>query len=81
MKKASEYIIRKQVDSWMEECFSEKDIIDWIKQAQIEAIEATVKLCAEKARITTNCNYFERQAYKVDEQSILSCAELLKKEL
>ena len=51
-----------------------------VKQVQLDAIEETVKLCAENARMgnTENGIY---TVFEVSKQSILDCAEILKKEL
>ena len=51
-----------------------------IKLAQLDAIEETVKLCAENARMgnTENGIY---TVFEVSKQSILDCADILKKGL
>ena len=59
-----------------------------VKQIQIDAIDTTVKRCAEKAEIKdTKVNYTGVRAggyyivKEIDKQSILQIAEQLKKEL
>ena len=67
----------------------EVDIMEAIKQAQIDAIEETVKLCAEKAKLKIDgfYNSFTYQdcatddLIEIDKESILNCAEILKKRL
>ena len=57
-------------------------IIKTIKQAQIDAIEETVKRCSEEAELDYgggSCR--ECGSNKINEQSILQVAEQLKKEL
>ena len=83
MKKAEEY--------YNETEFPEKwKIIRAIKQAQIDAIEEAVKLCAENAVVRVNCGDYETFCYTnyenddvihVSEESILNCAEILKQQL
>ena len=51
MKKAEDYIIERETDHWADQEYCKSDIINWIKQAQIDAIEETVKKCAENATI------------------------------
>ena len=79
------------------EPLTQESVIEVIKMAQLEVIEETVKLCAENAEIeerdyrknpTKVENYgqevsseYEGIYYGVDTQSILNCAEILKKEL
>ena len=79
------------------EPLTQENVIEVIKMAQLEVIEETVKLCAENAEIeerdyrknpTKVENYgqevsseYEGIYYGVDTQSILNCAEILKKEL
>ena len=65
----------------------EVDIMEAIKQAQIDAIEETVKLCAKNAYCDLihppDEDYpdLEESEYLVVKQSILNCAEILKKQL
>ena len=62
-------------------------IMEAIKQAQIDAIEETVKLCAKNAYCDLihppDEDYpdLEESEYLVVKQSILNCAEILKKQL
>ena len=51
MKKTEDYIIEKETDHWADQDYSKSDIIKWIKQAQIDAIEEAVKRCAENATV------------------------------
>lgn len=57
----------------------QKDVLNAIKQAQIEAIDETVKMCAENVRI--NDDTFEGFFAEIDYNSILQVADKLKKEL
>lgn len=50
-----------------------------IKQIQLDTVEETVKLCAKNAKIM--CLNAWQGEYIVDEQSILDCTEILKKEI
>ena len=74
----------------------EVDIMEAIKQAQLDAIEETVKLCAENASIDlydyigTSFRKFEQDNHygindgtyvEISKESILNCAEILKKRL
>ena len=61
-----------------------------IKLAQLDAIEETVKLCAENAKLSNEDKSYISYTYQdlasdeiiqVDEESILNCADILKKEL
>ena len=58
-----------------------------LKQAQLDAIEETVKLCAEKAYCDLvhppDDEYpeLEESEYLVVKSSIINCAEILKKKL
>ena len=79
MKKAEDYIIERETDHWADQDYSKSDIIRWIKQAQIEAIEETVKRCTENVRI--NDDTFEGFFAEIDYNSILQVADKLKKEL
>lgn len=61
----------------------EVDIMEAIKQAQIDAIEETCRICAEKA---TGSVYNipgpgDLKRVSINKQSILNCAEILKKQL
>jgi hypothetical protein len=84
MKKAEYYLDKFNhpfmVSVQMEDkVVSEVAALQAIKQAQIDAIEATVKLCADN--VCMRWIPFTDHDYEVDEQSILNCAEILKKEL
>lgn len=95
MKKAEEYI---DTSNWNDKWFwkIEEEVIKAIKQAQIEAIEETVKLCAENAeadivflgdlaqeQLKSGEPFLSEEDYEVYvlKQSILNCAEILKKEI
>ena len=56
-----------------------------IKLAQLDAIEETCKFCAENAEVkyifVSTGDYSGHDKYIVDKQSILNCADILKKEL
>lgn len=91
MKKAEEYL----KDFITEPNFEQVE--ELIKQAQIDAIEEAVKMCAEKAELEQRdyrknpikvenygqevCSEWEGIYYGGDAKSILNCAEILKKEL
>jgi hypothetical protein len=89
MKKAEEYMKK----FWSPDTDDNTTIIDIIKQAQIDAIDATVKKCAKKATVTyidlTSDEVFDYTDVLIDDnvdiivnkQSILQVAEELKKEL
>ena len=79
LKKAKEYIDISKL-SFKSKTIQIEIIKEWIKQAQLDAIEETVKLCAENARMgnTENGIY---TVFEVSKQSILDCANILKKEL
>lgn len=99
MKKAEEYI--KDIPTFTDTGgYGKEYVIEAIKQAQLDAIEETVKLCSETADITMKkkshygkyrkwqkvkedeVDLFNYEVmYSVDKQSILNCAEILKKEL
>ena len=93
MKKAEDYIIERETDHWADQDYSKSDIIRWIKQAQIDAIEEAVKRCAENAQIDfidlTSDRIFDYSECLLDDdvnviinkESIFSVAEQLKKEL
>ena len=83
----------KTPKEWVEEELSgepltQESVIEVIKMIQEETIEETCKVCAEKADAkiitewsgNTGSEYCDDYAV-VDKQSILNCAELLKKEL
>ena len=57
-------------------CVTEFVALEAIKKAQIDAIDEAVKLCAERA-----CLNYYTDPWIVDKQSILDCAEILKKQL
>ena len=80
MNKVSETVIVSGRQYWNREF-----IVRLIKQAQLEAVEETVKLCAENAsvenrQLNPNSPIFN-QYWKVSKKSILDCAEILKKEI
>ena len=99
MNKVSETVIVSERQYWNREF-----IVRLIKQAQLEAVEETVKLCAENAAMTGYYSepssvqsirtksikrLWENKAtgfkvevsLKIDKDSILDCAEILKKEI
>ena len=59
------------------------EILNAIKQAQIDAIEATAERCAEEAKLKGYVAYSDKnESYiKVDKQSILNVATKMKEEL
>ena len=79
MKKARDFISMSKL-SYKSRLLQFGIIEEWIKQAQLNAIEETVKLCAENARMgnTENGIY---TVFEVSKQSILDCADILKKGL
>ena len=109
MKKARDFISMGKL-SYKSRLLQFKTIEEWIKQAQLDAIEETVKLCAKNAKLLeqsnwgnyedahndSNPNLEEKEVIKknnyghgdctyqiirVSKQSILNCADILKKEL
>ena len=58
---------------------TEEEVVRIIKQIQLEAIDETVKMCAENVRI--NDDTFEGFFAEIDYNSILQVADKLKKEL
>ena len=54
------------------------ELIDIIKQIQSKTIEETVKLCAKNAYAEEG---YIGYSWIVNEESILDCAEILKKEI
>ena len=84
MRKAEDYIIEKETDHLADQYYSKSDIIGWIKQAQIDAIEEAVKRCAENAEtmvINDTDPYCFDGDIVIDKQTILQVADKLKKEL
>ena len=87
MKKTEDYIIEKETDHWADQDYSKSDIIKWIKQAQIDAIEEAVKRCAESANVTDGDSVLEHfysdygARIYANIKSILQVGEQLKKEL
>lgn len=80
MKKATEYYN----DFWGEKFdqkYSSYDIKLVIKQAQLEAIDETVKACAEAARTTKTGNSGSWLDASVNIESILSVMKELKSKL
>lgn len=76
MKTAEEYLKNVTASTTREELY------DIGKQIQIDAIDATVKMCAEKAEAIEGWNTgYSGSAASVDKDSILNCAEILKKEI
>ena len=95
MKKARDFISMSKL-SYKSRLLQFGIIEEWIKQAQLNAIEETVKLCSENASmdlydyIGTSFKKFEQDNHysindgtyvEVSKSSILDCAEILKKEL
>ena len=89
MKKAEQYLKKYVGRRYPNTTYNseEVDIMEAIKQAQIDAIEETVKLCAKNAYCDLihppDEDYpdLEESEYLVVKQSILNCAEILKKQL
>ena len=87
IKKAEEYLIYLFEEPYnLEEGSIEKDFLDVIKMAQLNAIEAAVKLCAENAETEEYlymdcCPQCGHTATYINKDSILNCLEILKKEL
>lgn len=84
MKKPEEYLEDLfEAPLNLQEGFIEYEFYLAIKQAQIDAIEETCRVCAEEVKI----EYIPEEGcatgdyWDVDKQSILSIAEKLKKEL
>lgn len=91
MKKAEDYIIERETDHWADQEYCKSDIINWIKQAQIDAIEETVKRCAENAEVNINGDCDDKFSLRSQNgewlvikpcvEKILNVAEQLKKGL
>jgi hypothetical protein len=86
MKKAEQYLKQLFEEPFnLEESSIEDDFLQVIKQAKIDAIEETCRVCAEEAelRYEEPCvlSYCECKDAYIDKQSILSVADKLKKEL
>jgi hypothetical protein len=87
MKKAEEYL--EEIENYILHEYDAQIVIPMIqqafKQAQIDAIEETVKRCSQKARVETEFissgDYSGYDLIKVDKQSILKVAEQMKGEL
>ena len=90
MKTAEEYILHYAPHRAM----TQKSVLlleELIKQCQIDAIEETVILCAEKAEVNINGDCDDKFSLRsqdgewlviiVNEDSILNCAEILKKQI
>ena len=88
MKKAKEYM----KEFWHPNTDDNTTIIDVIRQAQIDAIDATVKMCAEEANLLINNlsstdkdynDYYQcgDDEISVNRKGILQVADKLKKEL
>lgn len=91
MKKAHEYLdeIESVEFNQSDDIFHRNLVVEeLIKRIQLETIEATVKLCAEKAKAevkyeysgNTGSEYCDTYAI-ANKDSILNCLEILKKEL
>ena len=89
VKTAKEYLkdlFEEPID--LEKGGIEDNFLQIITQVQLDAIEATVKLCAEKAKAevktvwegNTGSEYCDTYAV-INKDSILNCLEILKKEL
>ena len=76
MKKSKEYL---ELLTFNPHTLTE-EVLNIIKQVQLDTIEETCKFCAENARMgnTENGIY---TVFEVSKQSILDCADILKKEL
>lgn len=83
IKKAENYLIYLFEEPYnLEEGSIEKGFLDVIKMVQLDSIEATVKLCAEKAKAELDYITHENEYIGlVNKDSILNCLEILKKEL
>ena len=89
MKKAEYYLLKFVGRRYTNTAYNaeEIDIMEAIKQAQLDAIDETVKLCAENAYCDLihppDEDYpdLEESEYLVVKQSILNCAEILKQRL
>ena len=87
MKKVEEYIFEMERDSdGGHEIYRYNDVVKAIKQAQIDAIEETVKRCAEEVETEEypymdGCETCGHTATYVNKKSILNVAEQLKKEI
>lgn len=93
MRKAYEYLdeIESVKFNQSDDIFHRNSVIEeLIKRIQLETIEETCKVCAEKAKTKSNKILVDdikegENAYifvdTIDKQSILNCAEILKKEL
>ncbi len=108
MKKAHEYLdeIESVEFNQSDDIFHRNLVVEeLIKRIQLETIEATVKLCAENAKIRHDYydydtpelyNKYKHEGFErcdgdgvqygvdvvsIDKNSILNCAEILKKEL
>jgi hypothetical protein len=78
MKPAEKYLkeLFKEPLQLEDENSIDYDFLQLIKQAQIDAIEETCRVCADRADITDNGRF-----PIIDKQSILLIADKLKKEL
>lgn len=93
MKKPEDYLKEQHISEWVLEYLSgmlqpdgisgnyKQRIFNAIKLAQLDAIDATVKLCAEKASVDFYIEDDWERIYFVNKDSILNCAEILKKGL
>lgn len=86
MKSAEEYAVRLYItDDGEPKCVHDtfENVLETIKIAQYDAIDETCKVCAENAyakpvsTITEGGHLME--LWTVNEDSILNCAEILKK--
>lgn len=75
MKKAEEYLSKYDCEPGEVALYGDK-VIELIRQAQVDAINEAVKICAEEA--TTMYNY-EFSMIDIDKHSILQVADKLKK--
>ena len=80
MRKAEEYI---NSEHWCDKWYwtIEEEAIKAIKQAQMDAIEETVKLCAKNVKLIAYTDNWGDPDKYLDKQSLLDCAEILKKEI
>jgi len=85
MKKAEEFIDISKL-SFKSKTLQIGIIEEWVKQAQLDAIEEAVKRCAESAK--THCRYQSDEwgmnramTHSVNRESILKVAEQLRKEI
>ena len=63
---------------------TDEQVLELIRQVQIDTIDYTVKRCAEEAKVMYDfghVSYHESDGYEVKKQSILNVADKIKEEL